>query len=292
MTFRKYEIWHDENKENGYHHGILFVPLDKKDDLIKYLKQIRDEHSVPYDNDLKFSGALKSKQRGRIVSNNLALFSHIIKTKIDQSTKLYNQNGKFKYKKEFNHFLELNDLFGCRFGFLRIEDNMQSLYFDSYAKKVETTLRFLLKGCCHGMFDDLNTIEIMSLYFDGNEHHVGGFDIPHILKGDFRPYCKVPTTVNIDARQIKDRNDDTKLIMNLVDNVVGAIVAVINEHKDENMVLYPLREIHKRVVENMIFTNKNSKWYKSISVSEFKLVDDQITFPSIYRSPDQGVLIF
>jgi hypothetical protein len=31
MEYRKYEVWHDESKVGGYHHGILFVPIDKKE---------------------------------------------------------------------------------------------------------------------------------------------------------------------------------------------------------------------------------------------------------------------
>lgn len=30
MSFREYEVWHDESKLKSFHHGILLIPLDKK----------------------------------------------------------------------------------------------------------------------------------------------------------------------------------------------------------------------------------------------------------------------
>lgn len=40
MEYRKYEVWHDESKIGGYHHGILFAPIDKKEEVNECKRQI------------------------------------------------------------------------------------------------------------------------------------------------------------------------------------------------------------------------------------------------------------
>ena len=290
MTHRKYEVWHDENREGGYHHGILLVPIDKKEDLIIYLKNIRIEHRYPHIADLKFAGSLSQQKKGILISNMLALFSHIIKTKDDGLTKIYNPTGKNRFKKEYTHFTEVSGLFGCRFGFLKIEDNFQSLQFDTYEKKVETTLRFVLKGCCHSMFNTENPIEIVGFYFDGNEHHGGSINLARILSGEFRPYCRISDNITVDARHVRDRHDDTKLVINFVDNIVGAWRSLLSGEIDEKDILNPLRPICERAKMKKIFSNPNGRWHKSIYLSELKIEDGIIEFPDIFLSSAQQSL--
>lgn len=290
MDYRKYEIWHDECKINGYYHGILFVPTDKKEELIFLLKKTRDEHKLTYDHDIKFAGSLKKETIGRVISNHLSIFSHIIKTKDNGNTKIYNFNGKAKHEKDYKHFLEICGLFGCRFGFLKIADNMEAMYFDTYAKKVETTFRFLLKACCHSMFDKDNPIEISKFYFDGDEHHTGKINMSTILKGEFRDYCKLSNPIIVDSRQIKKRNDDTKLMICFIDNIVGSWRALLEEDNDKNQILYSIKGIHKRVKEGKIYSNINSAWYKSISLSEFYIENNEIKFHDMFRNPEQKSL--
>ena len=110
------------------------------------------------------------------------------------------------------------------------------------------------------------------------------------MKGEWKSYCDIKEKMPIDARVMKQRKDETKLIMNLVDNVVGAWRALLNKEKDVYNVLYPLKGIHKRLWEKKIFANKNSSWYKSISLSEFCIENGNISFPDIFRNKNQLAL--
>lgn len=284
---RLYEIWHDECKKSGYFHGVLLVPTDKKKQIICLLRKIRREHKYNDNDNIKFSGCLKKPEVGKFISNNLRLFSHIIKTNSKDGTKLFNRTGKDIYEKKFDPFLEITGSFGCRFGLLKIVNIENTLdYFKNYRKKVETTFRFVIKGCCHGMFDEQTPIKLVKFYFDGKDHYNGNLDINRLTKGEWRSYCEVNSNIPIDDRAMKQRDDETKLIMNLVDNVVGAWSALLNQEKDPNNVLYPLKDIHNRLQKKLIFANKKSSWYRSISFSEFSIVDG-VVFTSLFRNQNQ-----
>lgn len=118
MEYRKYEIWHDESKEGGYHHGVLMVPIDKRFEIIDCLKGIRDEYGFSHLQKIKFAGSLKKPINRRCISNHLSFFSHIIKsqkTKDDNLiTRLCNPTEKNKYNKEYSYFIEISGLFDCR----------------------------------------------------------------------------------------------------------------------------------------------------------------------------------
>ena len=289
-VYRRYEIWHDESKKNGYFHGILLVPIDNKQKIIKLLREIRQEHEFSDTDNIKFSGCLK-KPKGKFIRNNLNLFSHIIQTNAKGNTRIFNRSGKDVYKKNFDPFMEINGLFGCRFGLLKIEDLYNSLdYFKNYRKKVETTFRFIVKGCCHGMFDRNNPIRLDKFYFDGEKHYKGKIDLKRLIKGEWRSYCDIKKNIPIDARTMKNRKDETKLVMNFVDNIVGGWRTLLSHEEDPNQVLFPLKEIYKRARENKIFTNPNGRWYKSISFSEFCVVDNHPKFPNLFRNPNQLTL--
>lgn len=289
MEYKKYEIWHDESKEGGYYHGILFVPVDKRNRIIELLKLIRDKYGYSHDANIKFAGCLGKTKLGRFISNNLSLFSHIIKTSIKTRTGICCADGKEKYFKNYSNFLNINEFFGCYFGLLKIEDNLASLQCDTYAKKIELTFNFILKGCGHGMFKD-NPIEIVKFYFDGYEHHLGGIDLNNIARGKFREYCKIADNIGIDSKKVSERKDDTRLMINFIDYIIGAWRSLLNKERDNNNVLSPISGLHDRLMENKIFSNKNSEWYRSISLSELCVDDDKIRFPNIFRNSNQGKL--
>ena len=272
--------------------GVLFIPVDKKQEIINYLKKIRLEYRYAIGYNLKFGGSHTSSITKKVIRSNLDLFNHIIQSNPKGLTKLYNFTGKDKYEsyKNISPFLELSDNYGCKFGLLKIADNFQNMSGMNYARKVETTCRFLLKGCCHGMFDGKNKIEINKLFFDGDKHHNGHIDLATICKGYLRNYCCLSPNISLDSTQINQRDDNSKLLINFVDNIVGAFVSLLNNENKHSEYIHPLNNIYKRLIENKIFSNVNGRWYKSISFSEFKIKDDEINFPDIFRNKRQKTL--
>ena len=55
---------------------------------------------------------------------------------------------------------------------------------------------------------------------------------------------------------MKERDNDSKIIMNFVDNILAAWVITLGGHKDPHCVLQPLKEIKDRLKENKIFSTK------------------------------------
>jgi len=287
---RKYEIYHDESKEGGFHHGILLIPEDRRNNIIQCLKLIRIAHKVNKDINIKYAGCFSKKKIGHMVRSNLALFSHAIQSKC-KNTPLYNITEREKHTGVFQCFHELNDSFDCRFGLLRIEDNFEGFGSKTYKEKVELTMKFLIKGCCHAMFDENHPIEIVKAYFDGDEHHGDDIDINAIFKTDFRKYIMIADKLKVDSRHIKQRKDDTLLLMNLVDNVVGGFRSILNRESDKTNILAPLKEIYQRISQNKIFANKNGRWYKSICFSELIAENGNIEFVNICRDKTQLKLL-
>ncbi len=295
MKYREYEIWHDEHKGDDkvdeYWHGIFFVPVDKKMEIIKLLKKIRDEHGYNYQQNIKFAGSLKieNPKKAKVVKNHLDLFSHLLIVREDKAeTELFNYTQKQKRDGMPIPFEIVKGIFGCKFALFYIPDNHKSLnYLVDYASRVETTFRFGFKGGAHYLFSDQNPIEIVRFYFDGHEHHGRHIDKSRILRGGFRNYCKVNKDCSIDDRQIKDRDENTKMMINFVDIVLGAWVARIKMVDDPNDVLYPLKEIYKRLLNNKIVKNPNTRWYKSIAVSELEVINGKIQFPDSFQNKNQ-----
>ncbi len=292
---RDYEIWHDENKggdqENKYWHGIFFLPIDKKDELINALKKIRKEYKTDENKDVKFAGVLKNSKtkNAQIVNNNLALFSHllIIKEK-EAKTDIFHRTNKDIYKKQINPYLTLNGIFGCKFVLFFIPNNHKDFtkYPMYYSERVETTFRMGFKGGVHLLFSKQNPINIQKFYFDGNEHHGGKINLERILKGGFREYCSISDTCQIDDSQMKKRDSDSKIIMSFVDNIVGAWSAILEKKIDSGNILYPIKNIHDRLKNNKIILNPNGKWHKSISISKLEIKDEEIIFPDFFEKEE------
>lgn len=289
---REYSVWHDENK-NGktYNHGILLVPVDKEKNLIKLLMAVRDEYrydlNIDSRNDLKFKGCSKKPTCGKIVFDNLMVFKHIIQYADNmKSTSIYNSN-RVKYSKEYKPYLNILESFDCKFGFLQSKDNFNSFSIDTYAKKVELTFRFLFKSCCHSMFDINNPIKITKFYFDGHEHHNGEIDLGFILKSEFKSYCNLSDVRILDSRQMENRDNNTKIMINFVDNIVGAFEAKLMSRENFKNILFPLDDIFERIQSKDIFKRKNSRWYKSINMSEVSIKNGNPTFEDLFYNKNQ-----
>jgi hypothetical protein len=54
--------------------------------------------------------------------------------------------------------------------------------------------------------------------------------------------------------------------------------------------LYPLNDLESRLKKQLIIKNKNSAWYKSISISRLKIDNEKITFPDFFKNDKQEKL--
>lgn len=292
---KKYEIWHDEYKGtddvNEYWHGLYFVPTDRKTLILEKLRAIRDEHNIPYSKNVKSSGFSSTKPKSRLISNQLQLFSHSLIVKpTEATTELFNRGGSQVYRRTFNPFERLTDVWGCKFALLKVPDNHQGFdrYPMTYTKRVETTFRFAFRSGLHYLFNE--NIKIIGFHFDGNEHHAGGVDLKRITRGEYRDYVHFSPNIFLNDSQYVDRDEDGKLMMCLVDNSIGGLVAKIDDKPDPNNALFSVGEIVERAIEGKLDLNKNGRWYRSISFSKVIMADGEIKFDSIFNNDSQRSL--
>lgn len=283
-------MWHDEYKcadTKRYIHGILLIPVDKKSELIDILRNIRKEFTIDEKQKQGYAGSLKSRNKAKFLRNHFAVLSHIlIRDYADKETKLYNENGRMEYEKSYESFYKLVGCFDIKLGLLIVENNHADMFGRDHSSKVETTLRFGLKGLAHIAFDDTSPVQINNFYFDGIEHHKRQFDFNQIIgQKDWNTYVSVSDNPVIDDRHRDKRNADTGMIMDLVDMAVGGFYnKLFNDINDEYGVFMPLNEIIERLQTGLIIKNKNSRWHKAITVSNLHVVNNELQFvPMEYK---------
>jgi hypothetical protein len=281
-----YEVWHDEYKGdenlNVYWHGLYFVPVDQKPQIISDLQAIRDEHKISYEQDFKFASSLQKPKSCRVIENHLLLFVHsLIVKELEAQTDIRNRDDGKKYKKDFTSFLNLSGLYGCKFILFKIPDNHEALKNEeqSYANRVETTFRHALRSGLHFLCSE--DVQISKFYFDGHEHHGRNIDLNRIIKGEMRNHVHLAEDLSIDDTQMSDRDVDTKMIICLVDNIIGGLTASLNSVDDPNSALYPLSGIIDRENQGTLNLNVNGKWYKSISMFEMNISNNNKRFGPI-----------
>jgi len=281
MKYKEYEIWHDEYKDpetGAYTHGVLLLPTSVKSEVIKHLKELRDEFGYSHTSKKGFGGSLRNKKRANFLRNKLEFGKDLLNVKIGNKIDFFHINGKFKYLKEYKPFKTIvRELpFGCKLGILVIQKNHKDMSGESYSNKIETTMRFCFKGLLHWAFQKEN-IKIVKMYFDGMEHHGRCYDISRIIKGGFRNNIKINESLIIDERQRKDRKDDTAIIIDLIDALVGCLYNKLYTKKinDKHKALIPFDEIIDRLRKGHTEKQINSRWYKSLVVSEMHLTEDE-----------------
>jgi hypothetical protein len=281
--FTEYEVWHDEYRcsdSKAYVHGILLIPTNKKKKLIEILKKLRKTFNYKLYKKKGFSGSLKTKAKSEFLRNKLLVAVSALNSKDNYEIKLYKVNNKARWERKYIPFLEEygDDPFGARFGMLVVPNNHKDMLSMDYSRKVELTLRFCLKGVCHWSFGPEKPIKIKEIYFDGNEHHGQNYYIDHIMgMNDWREYIEInPAEINIDDRQRDQRSDETALIIDFVDAIVGSLYnKTYSFRKDKCGALNPLDDIIERLETGKIQKNKNGRWYKAISVSEVYLTGSE-----------------
>lgn len=291
MNYTKYEVWHDEKKNDGFYHGILFVPINKKSEIIDYLKVIRKKYNYTDSQTIKYCQSIKKPKLLKLISNHISLFSHISQSNCKDKTDIFNLSGANKHNKNYEPYLTIIGNFDCKFGLLKIDENLKCFNHCDYSKKVEVTYRFIFKSCCHSMFNELNPILISKLYFDGQEHHKNGYDLKNLIKGDLRDYVTIKQGNIIDARTRKERDSESGMMIDFVDNIIGAFHSLINGNNNNNHITLPIADIYKNIKDDLLFKNKNSRWYKSITCSKCDVINDEIKFPNLFQNENQLKLL-
>ncbi len=281
----EYEVYHDESQVAGYWHGILLVPVPKKNVLLQYLNEIRS--NTNYNGVI---GIKKIKQERSRAFRCARAWTEIGVGSLVQDFK----NEKYPIhieKGKNNCYGFMKDLVAAKFILFRERDNHNKmLYYPDYGAKVETTYRMALKGGLNFLSFENNPIHVIKLHFDGYEHYGRNLDKTRIvdrIKG-LKDYCSFADDDDlIDDRTSRHTKADSQSyddcqLLQLTDLLVGSFRTILGEstksiHKE---LAFPVKSIIIRYNEGYA-RMRNSKWFKGFCMSQCYLDKNGWRFSSL-----------
>lgn len=278
---REYEIYHDESKDGGYWHAFLFIPVDRKQLLIDYLKKFKNDINANV-KDISFKGvslkAKKNHDKPRIIRYWISFcVAALQQQKCVQFPPCY-----YSLK---NKIEKLNQLIGAKLVILRIDNNHNDMFehMDNLSR-IETTMRMGMKGGLHGLFFEDEKIIINQFYIDGNEHYIGCYgrdlDNDNILKRLsvelkenilFKDNCEIFPV----AKKDYDSNNSERLLIQLTDLMLGAI-KFMNTNNDFKSIRYWMSGSLSTLLDrdqNNYVRMKESRFFKGFLISGAKIID-------------------
>ena len=269
-----YELYHDESKVDGYWHGILLVPVVKKQTLLQLLSQARQNtsHKEPL-------GIKGIKRYNRVydcadswVQIGVAALMSRIKTQ------------PYPISLGQKHYSLFPVVIGSKFILFRHLDNLEDITgYQDYVSKVETTFRIGLKGGLHMLGNQSESINITRMHFDGYEHYLRHLDRNRIIGRltGLRDYCSISTAADV----IDDRSGNHKKpgcqdygdcqLLQLTDLLIGSFrtaLAPVTETKNIHRKLaQPVKGIIERYQQGFV-RMRNSRWRDGFCMSQCYLV--------------------
>ena len=268
-----YYLYHDESKVEGYWHGILLIPEDKKSTVTALLDEVRA--NTQYNSEI---GIKKVKDRSGKVFGcaqgflNVGVYSLIS----DLKGKKYVLDLRGKNKGRYTYDKEVDDVIGAKVIIYRERDHLTKI--DNYPDPcsiVETIKRFAIKAGLHYFGNDDSPIKITKMFFDGHQHHGRNIDKNRLVARmkNLRDYASIHDHEElIDDRQSNHDKpnsldyDDCQLIQ-LTDLLVGAFRTSYGysnnlTHKKITR-LTTVNELVKKI--GMGYKRmQNSRWHNSI----------------------------
>jgi len=303
-----YDLYHDESKENGYWHGMLLVPAEKRTDFLNCLSDIRKATNYPHIISMK-----GLKQRGRDFNCNRAFIQmgvaglmqyfkndpYVVRIKNKMKYSQKDERLGTDYKEIFK--LDCQEkIIGAKFILFRDRDSHAKMgdAYPDHASKIETTCRMGLKGGIHWLGNDENTINIKSIHFDGHEHYQRKINRERIIGRiqGLREYCSIEN--NIDDRTSNHKKKDCQdyedcQFLQLTDLLVGGFRTVLKDEKNkiQGEISLPLKELAGKW-HGGLKRMQNSRWYKGFWLSESWIDGDKWNFGDFKTANEkQGILI-
>ncbi len=302
----EYDVYHDESKEAGYWHGILFVPRRTRQVVLKHLSTIRHKTGFSLSLSLKeVKGHGDRFQCSRAVVQ-LAVNAMIQDVKGKVERVFIGERTCDPHRRReataFHEIIRIDQVLGLKLIVFRERDAHKLLAPRlDYGAKVETTFRMGFKGGLHLLFDKDHPITVSSIHFDGYEHYRRHIDRNRIigrLKPDLRPYCQIPDDIPVDDRHRAERQADAQSyddlqFLQIADLLIGSFRTVLGEKKSRVQadVASPAAELVKKWKSGPKRMGY-SRWHRAFCISECYLENDQWQFAPLPAKADhhQGQL--
>ncbi len=286
-----YSLYHDESKIDGFWHGILLVPNDKKKELIKLLDLVRKNTKFPYEIGIK-----KVKENNGKITNCAKGFLNVgIASMISQ-----NKNQKYSIdlmhtEKGIKKYKQIIPNIGLKFILFREKNNLSKVEnYPDYGSFIETSFRIGLKGGIHFLGNNENKINITKMHFDGCEHYGRRIDRARVLDrlNGLRNYCTIENKQDIiDDRKSNHNKENSQSyidcqFLQLTDLLIGAFRSNLgfetkNIHKKIGAQTSELIEKYKKGNIRM----RNSRWNNSFCLSQCELTEKGWSFEQLEFNP-------
>jgi hypothetical protein len=281
----KYAVYHDESQEAGYWHGILLVPAAGRERLLQVLQQIR--HNTEYHDPV----SLKNLRRmSGPLYRCIRAWMQFASVSVMQTLKGRRVAFDIGIDRPVPQHGSLQSPIAAKFILFRVRDGHRPLTgLRDHAAKIETTFRMGLKGGLHLFAGGGRQIEIVSLHFDGYEHHHRHLDAARILDriGPLRDDVAIAPTAQLfdgssDHRKEESQPYDDCQLLQLTDLLVGGFRTVLGHatHGSHSMAATPLRRLVERWHEGPA-RMRESRWHRGFCISECSLESGEWRFADI-----------
>jgi hypothetical protein len=289
----EYELYHDESKVSGYWHGMLLVPIPKKQLLLDFLEDARFNTRYPNPISLKQIRGTGAMYECADAWINIGVSAMMSFTREKYPQYIY-LGKRTRRQKEYSLF---KDAIGAKLIIFRERDSLQKMnYVTEYGCRVETTLRIGLKGGIHFLGNDVETIHIEKMHFDGHEHYRRKLDRHRIVDriDGLREYCYFsPRADLIDDRHCKHNRRNCQAyedcqILQLTDLLISSFRSILTSTTNVNHIhlVFPVGQVIQRHMQGYA-RMKKSRWFNSLWMSQSYLENGKWNFEPIEIERDE-----
>jgi hypothetical protein len=264
-----YDIYYDESKKDGHWHGIFFVPVDRREKLVSYLSQAREE--CPFKQRLYFKRIGNEENKGclrlKLTESYISIGSASL-----QSQKF----DKYPSMAKVGRTPKIINPIAAKLAIYRVSGEVMKACCKNQNLIITQTLKSALKGSLHYLFSEEEEISISRIFFEGES--LQGIDDKKILrdlKRQVRDNIKfLPDRFlmqSSDHNKIEkglDMNDS--YILQLCDSMVGAarffVVSNLKSSSRYNISL-PIKEILS-YSEESFSRMMQSRYFRGFCLSE------------------------
>lgn len=277
----KYDVYHDECKEDAYWHCFLFVPKNSRAELLNILSSIR----VCIKWNLHFSKLdtkniwTKHQWCKSLLSALSSSFQQVDKWKMEDFLKYSKSQYCHEAWRNFSEYSRFSESPKVKIAIFHLKNNHQDMSFGDELSKIETTFRMWLQWAKHYLFNENENIILDKIYLDWFEHYNittwRNFDINRVkskLINNSREYVNFTNDFHILDGKLEENN---KLFLDIIDLFLGVfrqhyLVQLGKKEKDARYVLF---DGIRWVIE------KNGAWRARMRNSRF---DNFWTFSTWY----------
>jgi hypothetical protein len=280
------DIYHDESKEGGYWHGLLFVPRHAREDLLALLERVRERSGWVNPVEIK-----KSRGNGRKLRAIRAWTSIGISALAKREPPAVYDGSQAGTRMAGFGYLQFPRAIGARFSVFHSPESLTDLNGTQKAN-VETTLRTAVKGLIkYGVACGVEEpLKVKRVFMDGWRHYGSRIDAHRLLSrlsSGTEPFADFSETEYFDfssdhRKEALERYGDCQFLQ-LTDCLVGGVRILATDpdhHLVTEKVLEPLRGLLKSFGKG-VRRMTNSRYGGHFAASSYRLVNDSFTFEPV-----------